>query len=216
MVSNRARLNMPHDKKVPAIMLVVLALVVVVFSMSLNAMIKSKQQDAVLFFSMDDQIPKGFDALTAATDLNFNTNTVAQAIKDKLGAATLIRLETSHKYPADGQILGDAFEKLRAQKADLHFKNEDFTLQYYKRVFIGFPVWRNRAPIEIDNFLKRHKAELENKEILKTIKEKKISAQELIGFLKKMPEGVTLENVANVAFRRIPPHSEQPHFHNTD
>ena len=59
-------------------------------------------------------------------------------------------------------------------------------------------------------------AELENKEILKTLKEKKISAQELIGFLKKMPEGVTLENVANVAFRRIPPHSEQPHFHNTD
>ena len=59
-------------------------------------------------------------------------------------------------------------------------------------------------------------AELENKEILKTIKEKKISAQELIGFLKKMPEGVTLKNVANVAFRRMPPHSEQPHFHNTD
>ena len=58
-------------------------------------------------------------------------------------------------------------------------------------------------------------AELENKEILKTIKEKKISAQELIAFLKKMPEGVTLENVANVAFRRIPPHSDQPHFNNT-
>ena len=59
-------------------------------------------------------------------------------------------------------------------------------------------------------------AELENKEILKTIKEKKISAQELIVFLKKMPEGVTLENVANVAFRRIPPHSGQIHFNNTD
>ena len=58
-------------------------------------------------------------------------------------------------------------------------------------------------------------AELENKEILKTIKEKKITAQELIGFLKKMPEGVTLENVANVAFRRIPPHSEQSYFNNT-
>ena len=55
-------------------------------------------------------------------------------------------------------------------------------------------------------------AELENKEILKTIKEKKISAQELIGFLKKMPEGVTLENVA---FRRIPPHSGQLHFNDT-
>ena len=55
-------------------------------------------------------------------------------------------------------------------------------------------------------------AELENKEILKTIKEKKISAQELIVFLKKMPEGVTLENVA---FRRIPPHSGQLHFNDT-
>ena len=55
-------------------------------------------------------------------------------------------------------------------------------------------------------------AELENKEILKTIKEKKISAQELIVFLKKMPEGVTLENVT---FRRIPPHSGQLHFNDT-
>ena len=58
-------------------------------------------------------------------------------------------------------------------------------------------------------------AELENKEILKTIKEKKISAQELIVFLKKMPEGVTLANVANVAFRRIPPHTGQLHFNDT-
>lgn len=58
-------------------------------------------------------------------------------------------------------------------------------------------------------------AELENKEILKTLKEKKISAQELIVFLKKMPEGVMLENVANVAFRRIPPHSGQLHFNDT-
>ncbi|MCI7349759.1 MAG: hypothetical protein MSH60_03295 [Ruminococcus sp.] len=56
-------------------------------------------------------------------------------------------------------------------------------------------------------------AELENKEILKTIKEKKISAQELIVFLKKMPEGVTLENVTT--FRRIPPHSGQLHFNDT-
>ena len=58
-------------------------------------------------------------------------------------------------------------------------------------------------------------AELENKEILKTLKEKKISARELITFLKKMPEGVTLENVANVAFRRMPPHSGQLHFNDT-
>lgn len=38
-------------------------------------------------------------------------------------------------------------------------------------------------------------AELENKELIKICKSKEITAQELIGFLKKMPEGVTLENV---------------------
>ena len=59
-------------------------------------------------------------------------------------------------------------------------------------------------------------AELENKEILKTIKEKKITAQELIGFLKRMPEGVTLEMVEKRAFHRIPPHPDQLHFNNTD
>lgn len=58
-------------------------------------------------------------------------------------------------------------------------------------------------------------AELENKEILKALKEKKISAQELIVFLKKMPEGVTLEMVEKRAFHRIPPHSGQLHFNDT-
>ena len=59
-------------------------------------------------------------------------------------------------------------------------------------------------------------AELENKEILKTIKEKKISAQELITFLKKMPEGVTLEMVEKRAFHRISSHPDQLRFNNTD
>ena len=58
--------------------------------------------------------------------------------------------------------------------------------------------------------------ELENKEILKTLKEKKISAQELIVFLKKMPEGVTLEIVEKRAFHRITPHTDQLRFNNTD
>ena len=58
-------------------------------------------------------------------------------------------------------------------------------------------------------------AELENKEILKTLNEKKISAQELIVFLKKMPEGVTLEIVEKRAFHRIPPNSGQLHFNDT-
>ena len=71
----------------------------------------------------------------------------------------------------------------------------------------------------IDKSIAEHNAkiaELENKEILKTIKEKKISAQELIGFLNKMPEGITLEMVEKRAFHRIPPHTDQLRYNNTD
>ena len=99
----------------------------------------------------------------------------------------------------DEEKLQECYEKrdrLREQK----------TAHKNKGQFIDKSIAENNAKI----------AELENKEILKTIKEKKISAQELIVFLKKMPEGVKLENVANVAFRRMPPHSGQIHFNNTD
>ena len=55
-------------------------------------------------------------------------------------------------------------------------------------------------------------AELENRELLTICKEKKISTQELIGFLRKMPEGTSLENVANTAFRKMPVNGEQFHI----
>lgn len=52
-------------------------------------------------------------------------------------------------------------------------------------------------------------ADLENKELIKICKEKKISTQELIGFLKKLPEGITLEDVAKTAFEKMPINYEQ-------
>ena len=55
-------------------------------------------------------------------------------------------------------------------------------------------------------------AELENRELLKICKEKNITTQELIGFIRKMPEGTNLENVANTAFRKTPVKGEQLHI----
>ena len=98
----------------------------------------------------------------------------------------------------DEEKLQECYEKrdrLREQK----------TAHKNKGQFIDKSIAENNAKI----------AELENKEILKTIKEKKISAQELIVFLKKMPEGLTLEMVEKRAFHRIPPHSGQLHFNDT-
>ena len=58
-------------------------------------------------------------------------------------------------------------------------------------------------------------AELEYKELLKICKQKKITTQELIAFLKEMPENTNLNDVVNRAFCRMNYHSEQMKFGNT-
>ena len=57
-------------------------------------------------------------------------------------------------------------------------------------------------------------AELEYKELLKICKQKKITTQELIAFLKEIPENANLNDVANRAFHRTNYHSEQMKFGN--
>ena len=58
-------------------------------------------------------------------------------------------------------------------------------------------------------------AELENKEILKTLKEKKISAQELIAFLNEIPNSNALEILKNRLINRHQNQSEQMKFGNS-
>ena len=57
-------------------------------------------------------------------------------------------------------------------------------------------------------------AELEYKELLKIYKQKKITTQKLIAFLKEIPENANLNDVANRAFHRTNYHSEQMKFGN--
>ena len=57
-------------------------------------------------------------------------------------------------------------------------------------------------------------AELEYKELLKICKQKKITTQKLIAFLKEIPENANLNDVANRAFHRMNYHSEQMKFGN--
>ena len=53
-------------------------------------------------------------------------------------------------------------------------------------------------------------AELENKELFKICREKKISTQELITFLRRIPNDVSLENLTNTAVQK----SQQLSFNN--
>lgn len=91
--------------------------------------------------------------------------------------------------------------------------NEKLTEYYEQRArLLGQKNAVNKKGDEIKKRLSENNAkiaELENKELFKICKKKKISAQELIGFLKKMPDGVTLEDVANTAFGQTSTNPEQ-------
>lgn len=120
---------------------------------------------AVLFFSMDDQIPAGMDATTAATGPDVNTAAVASILAQKT-AADLVRLELSESYPAEGKVLMDQVVKMRKEgTAVRHFKNEDLSLDGYDTLYIGFPVWKHHPALEIDSFLKERAADLKGKRI---------------------------------------------------
>ena len=59
-------------------------------------------------------------------------------------------------------------------------------------------MWRNRAPIEIDNFLKRHKAELENKEINLFVTSTNVDTDKFLSdFYKEFPQ-ITFNKVLSV------------------
>lgn len=116
-----------------------------------------------------------------------------------VASAAETQTKTSRSKRTDAEKLRECYEKRsKLQEQKTAHKN--------KGQVIDKSIAENNAKI----------AELENKEILKTLKEKKITAQELIGFLKKMPEGVTLEMVEKRALHRIPPHPDQLRFNNTD
>lgn len=119
---------------------------------------------AVLFFSMDDQIPAEVDATTAPTRSDINTATVAKLIAENTGAK-LVRLETAEAYTTDPKVLMGQVQQLRKDSAVRHFKNEDLALDDYQVIYLGFPVWKHHAALEIDSLLRERLADLKDKKI---------------------------------------------------
>lgn len=141
-----------------------IALAFTVVAVTISSVVKAQQQDVVLVFSMDDKLPNGIDATTAATDLNFNTFNVAKLIQGKLGCH-LIRLVTHTDYKTKGQELRDQVKEIMASGKDLHFVNEELNLSSYQRVFIGFPIWKREVPPEMKSFLEHQISTLSQKEV---------------------------------------------------
>ena len=103
-----------------------------------------------------------------------------------------MQTKASKQKRTDSDKLRDFYEKrnkLTEQQTAMRKKSKD----------IEKSISENNAKI----------VELEYKELLKICKQKKITTQELIAFLKEIPENANLNDVANRAFHRTNYHSEQ-------
>ena len=105
------------------------------------------------------------------------------------------QIKTAKPKRTDAEKLRECYEKRNKLQ-------EQKTAHKNKGQVIDKSIAENNAKI----------AELENKEILKTLKEKKISAQELIAFLNEIPNCNALEILKNRLINRHQNQSEHMKF----
>lgn len=135
-----------------------------VLTITLNTLDKARENDIVLFFSMDENVTPEVDANTAATSLDYNVRTLADKIHDKIGADVIRLKPTIHYVPVKSDLKDQLVYTDRLDEAR-HYLNEDLDLSKYKRVFIGFPVWKQNEPPEMHNFISKHLKDFEDKEV---------------------------------------------------
>ncbi|MEO4004961.1 flavodoxin [Flavobacterium sp. CAU 1735] len=92
-----------------------------------------------------------------------NTEQLAGYIKEKTGG-TSIRLESEIVYPTDHQSAVHFVMEQNKTNVLPELKNKIESLNRYKVVFLGFPVWDKRLPPPVRSFLKQF--DLKGKTIL--------------------------------------------------
>ncbi|MGN0902560.1 MAG: flavodoxin [Succinivibrio sp.] len=123
-------------------------------------------KDLVLYVSLDDKVRLAdVDATTAATPLELNTKTVAFELKDAAGA-DIAELILPDVYPVISSDCRDYVKKQFENNTESHFKNENISLDGYDRIFLGFPLWLHKTPVEIESFYKVRANDLNKKEIV--------------------------------------------------
>ncbi len=117
----------------------------------------------VAYFSLEDIIPEGADAIAHATPAIGNTKTAAMTIQN-FTKGELFKIETIQKYSVDHQesssIAGKEMRENIRPVLSSHIKN----MNEYDVVYIGYPIWWGMEPMVIRSFLEEY--DFSNKTII--------------------------------------------------
>lgn len=109
----------------------------------------------IAYFSLEDIIPEGADAVAHATPAVGNTKTAAMAIQN-FTKGELFKIETVQRYSVSHQESSSIAEKeMRADTRPIlssHVKN----MSEYDIVYIGYPIWWYMEPMVIRSFLEEY------------------------------------------------------------
>lgn len=125
------------------------------FSVSCYSADEGNRHILIAYFSQDDVVPEGADAVTHATPAVGNTKTAAMAIQQLVGG-DLFKIKTVQEYPAFHRENSAVAEKevrenMRPELSE-HIENMDF----YDTIFIGYPIWWHMEPMAVRTFLEEY------------------------------------------------------------
>lgn len=109
----------------------------------------------VAYFSMEDIIPPGADAVTHATPAVGNTKTVAMAIQQLVGG-DLFKIETEQRYSVNHQESSAIAEKEMRENARPKLTSHVENMNEYDVIFVGYPIWWYMEPMVIRSFLEEY------------------------------------------------------------
>ena len=109
----------------------------------------------VAYFSLDNYVPEGTDAVSGATNKVGNTQTVAMELAQLTGG-TLFEIVPERNYPVShtecSEIALQEYEADARPALTTHVED----MEKYNTIYIGFPIWRYCEPMAIRTFLEEY------------------------------------------------------------
>ncbi|MDO4301862.1 MAG: flavodoxin [Clostridia bacterium] len=113
------------------------------------------QKVLVAYYSLSDIVSEGMDAVTCATPYNYNTETAASIIQSNLGG-DLFKITAENTYPVNHSEAS----KIAKEELDSDYRpaltNYISNIDDYDIVFIGYPIWHQKAPMAVRSFLEEY------------------------------------------------------------
>lgn len=109
----------------------------------------------IAYFSLEDIIPEGADAVAHATPAVGNTKTMAMAIQQLTGGE-LFKIETTQRYSVSHQESSAIAEREMRSDARPPLSSHVENIEQYDTVFIGYPIWWYMEPMVIRSFLEEY------------------------------------------------------------